>query len=751
MKLVVLVILFRVTNFVVGSTKSIENIWDNLHQGKEGTSLDSSLQFELNAACSKVPHRELCLSSIVPHRHLLQGQTYLTRRLQYSLLMVKAAQGSLGAMRLHSTNLRASALAGGLHKMALIAQDCVSQLDDALDMLGDTVEELEQTSSGLPSVDGLSIWVTGANTLASDCSEGLSSAISSVSLRAKDAANKLQAEFSSATRLVSNCLSSVSGLHELAVSLNSGLHRRKILQDHRTLNRHNSEESALKFKSASFKFEDSHDVPSWVDLSFISQLKAMQKQQQVQSSTKCTTAKKKIVHGRHLLQENSPQQASPSDSSSSSRVSKFYEYFTRLERRIQENWHHLEVEQGDSLDTNAHETYSNHLHKMIVLQKEKQEKLQQLHHPPAKLGPVSRPSTHPPQATTQNFLPNKFFPHPPPLRVQPSKSPPPSPTTAARPSPRQVLSSAPAKSTSLAPDAVVAKDGSGQYQTVQAAVDAAPVSSKKPYIIFIKKGKYVESVQVQKKYITLVGEGPSKTIISFNKSVATGATTFTSATLNVRKKCFTAVGLRVENTAGANGSQAVALHLTGDMHALYQVDIAGYQDSLYVHTGRQYYRNSSISGVVDFIFGNAFAVLHGCDILLLPGSGTIAASSRKSALEPTGIVFYKSRIFSNPTKGTAQSYLGRPWHAYARTIYMNCTLGQEIMPQGWLPWNGETWGGKPFYAEYGNTGLGAKGNRTTWAKPGVLNPSDIPNFLPSSPLLAASNWISTTSVPYNPM
>ncbi|KAG6397911.1 hypothetical protein SASPL_139361 [Salvia splendens] len=206
------------------------------------------------------------------------------------------------------------------------------------------------------------------------------------------------------------------------------------------------------------------------------------------------------------------------------------------------------------------------------------------------------------------------------------------------------------QSTTVTPDAVVAADGSGDYKTVAEAVAAAPEKSKTRYVIRIKAGVYKENVEVSKKKtnIMFVGDGRTTTIITATKNVVDGSTTFKSATVAVVGEKFLARDITFQNTAEPSKHQAVALRVGSDLSAFYKCDILAYQDTLYVHSNRNFFINCLIAGTVDSIFGNAASVLQDCDIhARRPNSGKknmVTTHGRTDPNQNTGIVIQKSRI-----------------------------------------------------------------------------------------------------------
>ncbi|KAJ6294503.1 hypothetical protein OIU76_022554 [Salix suchowensis] len=173
------------------------------------------------------------------------------------------------------------------------------------------------------------------------------------------------------------------------------------------------------------------------------------------------------------------------------------------------------------------------------------------------------------------------------------------------------------QTSSPTPNLVVAQDGSGNYRTIKAALDAAAKrSGTRRFVIRIKSGVYSENLDIGKnlKNIMLVGDGLRYTIITGSRSVGGGFTTFNSATVAVTGDGFIARGITFRNTAGPQNSQAVALRSGSDLSVFYRCGFEGYQDTLYVHSQRQFYKECYIYGTVDFIFGNAAVVLQNCMI-----------------------------------------------------------------------------------------------------------------------------------------
>ncbi|CAL5410820.1 unnamed protein product [Camellia sinensis] len=275
-------------------------------------------------------------------------------------------------------------------------------------------------------------------------------------------------------------------------------------------------------------------------------------------------------------------------------------------------------------------------------------------------------------------------------------------------------------------DVVVAQDGSGNYGTVNEAVSSVPDNDNTRYIIYVKQGTYNENVVIgsNKKNVMLVGDGMDLTIITGNLNVIDGSTTFNSATVAAVGDGFIAQDICIQNTAGAVKEQAVALLRVGaDQSLINRCRIDAYQDTLYAHSNRQFYRDSCITGTIDFIFGNAVVMLQNCDIVVrLPMSGqfnAVTAQGKNNPNQNTGTSIQTCNVTASldlePIKGTIKSYLGRPWKAYSTTIFMQSYIEDHIDPAGWAEWGGDLNLNTLYYGEYMNYGSGAGiAMRVTW-------------------------------------
>ncbi|GBG92557.1 hypothetical protein CBR_g55951 [Chara braunii] len=305
-------------------------------------------------------------------------------------------------------------------------------------------------------------------------------------------------------------------------------------------------------------------------------------------------------------------------------------------------------------------------------------------------------------------------------------------------------------------DVVVAQDGSGNFRTVQAAINAAPVKSTKRFVIFIKPGRYTEKVTVpsNKPFITLRGSGPYRTVISWGDRASTllkttkkPMGTFLSASVGVNADYFTAEDITFQNHASrprpnSFTEQAVAFRITGDFAAFHNVRFYGYQDTLYCHRGRHLFKNVYVRGSVDFIFGNGRSMF--LDSLLFADvtktGGALTAQKRDSTKEPTGFVFIRCKV-----QGTGQVYLGRAWGRAARTIFAYTYMDNVILPVGWNDWFDPTRQETIFYAEYRCSGPGARrGQRARWSF--GLTDKQVQPFL-STNFIDGKKWLGKTGIP----
>lgn len=283
----------------------------------------------------------------------------------------------------------------------------------------------------------------------------------------------------------------------------------------------------------------------------------------------------------------------------------------------------------------------------------------------------------------------------------------------------------------------VCKDGSnGCFKTVQEGVNAAPNNIwGQKFVVYIKEGIYDEIVRVplEKTNVVFLGDGMGKTVITGALKVGPpGVTTFATATVGVMGDGFMASGITFQNSAGVPTTQAVAFRSDSDFSFVENCEFIGHQDTLYVHSLRQYYKSCRILGNVDFIFGNGAAVFEDCELLVNPRqetpeageSNAVTAQSRTDPAQSTGFVFqncsingteeYMKLYNANPKKH--KNYLGRPWQEYSRVVFINCNFGALIHPEGWMPWKDDLGLNTLYYGEFGNSGPGSDvSQRVTWS------------------------------------
>lgn len=271
----------------------------------------------------------------------------------------------------------------------------------------------------------------------------------------------------------------------------------------------------------------------------------------------------------------------------------------------------------------------------------------------------------------------------------------------------------------LANDLMVARDGSGDYTTVQEAIDAAPSGNTEPFTIFIKNGVYKEKMSIpsNKPFIQLVGESVAYTILTYDDGASTptpnGGTmgTQNSASFTVNATDFSAFNITFENSFGL-GSQAVAVLVMADRAVFKNCRFLGFQDTLYTKgsgSPRHYFLNCYIDGDVDFIFGSSAAVFESCVIYAKArsnsGSSYITAANTPAGQE-YGYVFRNTILPSNT--GETTYFLGRPWQntsehsprAHNKTVFINSVMSHSIKPEGWRDWNETTDTDLILYAEY---------------------------------------------------
>ena len=294
--------------------------------------------------------------------------------------------------------------------------------------------------------------------------------------------------------------------------------------------------------------------------------------------------------------------------------------------------------------------------------------------------------------------------------------------------------------------AVVAKDGSGQFRTIQEAV--ARIGSgtpDRPATIYVRRGVYRELVYVQreKRYVRLVGEDRESTVLVYGLHAGMKGLdgepmgTFRTPTFYLDADDFTVENLTIRNDAGPV-AQALAIAVHGDRVVFRNCRFQGHQDTVFLDRGRHYFAGCTIEGTTDFVFGGATAWFESCDIHALGSSYLTAAATPPEAA--FGFVFNRSRV--HVAKGE-QSYLGRPWRDHAATLFMRSELGAGIRREGWHNWDKPWSESTSRFAEYRNTGAGAdRSARVPWSRELTATEADA-----ITPAMVLGGWDPTRAEP----
>ncbi len=293
-------------------------------------------------------------------------------------------------------------------------------------------------------------------------------------------------------------------------------------------------------------------------------------------------------------------------------------------------------------------------------------------------------------------------------------------------------------------DFVVAKDGSGNFKTIQEAIGACRDYAERQYVILVKNGVYSEKLEIPawKTHISIIGQDVDSTVLIYSDfsgkmgSEGKKISTFTSFTCKVEGSNIVFENITFVNSAGRVG-QAVALHVEGDRCVFRHCKIIGNQDTLLAsnQTSRQYYVDCTIEGTTDFIFGAATAVFDHCTIISKKDSYITAAST--SPEQKFGLVFLNCRLLAD--SAGRQVYLGRPWRLYAYTAFVDCWMGEHVRPEGWHNWNKPAADTTARYFEYNSSGPGAnRTSRVHWAH--QLTKEEAEQFTVRSILKGTDGW-----------
>ena len=307
----------------------------------------------------------------------------------------------------------------------------------------------------------------------------------------------------------------------------------------------------------------------------------------------------------------------------------------------------------------------------------------------------------------------------------------------------------------------VAADGTGDYYSIQRALDMAPKTGGA--VLSVSPGVYREVLTIDKPNITIrsANSDASKTVIVNDRSAGQNGGTLHSATVNVTADHFRAENITIENDFNRThpqlpaGSQALAILVTGDRAVFHNVRLLGNQDTVYLgtHCGpdrqncaatRQYFSDCYVAGNVDFIFGDSKAVFENCEIHSTPhDGGFITAQSKHDPAQDSGFVLDHCRLTADPGV-SGPIYLGRPWRPYATVVYMHTWMNDKIDPAGWREWHpGETHSlDTAYYAEFDSTGPGAHHDQRD-PHTHFLTPEQAAQYEPQIFLRGADNWNPT--------
>jgi pectinesterase len=210
--------------------------------------------------------------------------------------------------------------------------------------------------------------------------------------------------------------------------------------------------------------------------------------------------------------------------------------------------------------------------------------------------------------------------------------------------------------------------------------------------------------------------------------------TFRTPSTMIDADDFTAENITFENSAGRVG-QALAIFVNGDRVVFRHCRFLGWQDTILINRGRQYFENCYIAGHVDFIFGAATAFFEKCHVHCLADGYITAASTPDN--QPFGYVFSNCKI-TGETPDT-QTFLGRPWRPYASVTFLNTEMSEVVRPEGWNNWKKAEAEKTTRYAEYHSTGPGTNSDaRVKWAK--QLTAAEAIKLTPENVLRGCDNW-----------
>ncbi len=290
---------------------------------------------------------------------------------------------------------------------------------------------------------------------------------------------------------------------------------------------------------------------------------------------------------------------------------------------------------------------------------------------------------------------------------------------------------------------VVDRNGTGHFRNIQQAIDSVRAFNPAGTVtIYIKNGVYKEKLEIPTHIcnVHFIGEDKYKTIINYDDHANIRKMgTFITYTLKICGNDITMENLTIENSAAQLG-QAVALHVEGDRIVFRNCRFLGNQDTIYTgrENARQYFENCYIEGTTDFIFGPSTAWFEECQIFCKRNSYITAASTPVQV--KYGYIFNRCTVVLDSLVDS--EYLGRPWRAYAMTLFMNCKLPKGIKPIGWDNWKNIENEKTTRYMEFNNSGEGADlSQRVSWSK--KLSAKEVKEFTVENVLCGFDNWNPT--------
>lgn len=303
----------------------------------------------------------------------------------------------------------------------------------------------------------------------------------------------------------------------------------------------------------------------------------------------------------------------------------------------------------------------------------------------------------------------------------------------------------------------VSQNGDGDFQTITDAIQHIPQDASAA--IYIKNGIYREKLYLNHQEITLIGESPEKTILTWQDGAnlkhpdGEKLGTFRSYTVYLGGEKATIKNMTIQNMAGRGeiAGQSLAVYANADFARFENVSFISRQDTIFLaplpqaprtagsfigpgenaprKACKDYFENCRIAGDVDFIFGGAEAAFCHCSIFSYNRdqqvNGYVTAASTP-ADQKYGFIFYDCKLISDCSAGSV--YLGRPWREFSNVAFLKCFMDSHIINEGWKLWHPDSNEMNTVrYFEYENKGPGACGKRAPWVK--MISPQEAQKYL----------------------